>query len=1062
MDVEKIIRKLLIVIVLITVLVINTDGVLADENINFKSLTNEDGLSQGTVETMIQDKEGYIWIGTNDGLNRYNGYDIQVYRHEEDVENSIANNYIVDLQVDQEGNIWVGTANGLSKIDYKTGKIKNYNVGKEKGNLSNYNIGDILVTKDGTIYVGTSDGMNIYDKVNDQFRRIMYDSKMLSDQTIYSLAEDINGNIWVGTKNGLNKVDIKDNKVTHFYSDSNDSSIVDNYIYTLFSDENGCIWAGSLKEGVSQIDINNNKVTNFKHNPSDENTISGNTVRDIYRDKYGDIWFGTNNGICKYNEKHNEFTTYNNKIYDKNSLVDNDTFSIIEDSSGMIWVGTYAGISMFDPNNKIAHYKNDPFNKNSISENVIHGIYEDKDELLWVGTNTKGVNIINRKDDEIYQIRKSNTEIKISDDNINDITGYGNHIFIATNDGLNKIDKIGKTTTIYRVEDGLNDNNVKSLFLDSKGYLWIGSPSGLNILNTYNNDIIDVTYLLTNNGGDDIYIKTIYEDSDGNYWIGSFIDDGLVKIDPYKNKVTNYKNNPKDKNSISNNNIRSIVEDSDGYIWVGTSYGLNRLNKKDGSFERYTTKDGLPNNTIYGILIDEENNPWVSTNLGISKLNINTNTFENFNIIDGLQANEFNGTAYHKNSSGEFIFGGINGLNIFDPKELTKNNYAPNVKFGSFEVNGKEYKSINNIELRYDQNFINIEVFLPDYKNVKGMQYIYKLDGASDEWSILETNKINYSNLYPGKYEFKIKARNHNGITSDETSVKFTIKPPFWASKLAFMIYMIIIASLGYYNINRVKMLDKMVKNRTDQLSEEMEKNNKLLNKIIELERSKNNYFINLSHELRTPLNVIYSIEQLITELNKSDKVIERDKLNEYMNVVRRNTKRLLVLINNLIDTSKMESSNYTLDIRQNDIVYIVEEATLSLKNYIEGKGIKLIIDPEIEEKIINCDAYEIERCIVNIVSNATKFTPSGGSIEVIIKEYEDRVKIIIKDTGIGIDKKYHESIFNRFNQVTDFNENKGGSGLGLTITKQIIDMHNGKIFVDSEINKGSTFTIIL
>ncbi|MGL4913819.1 MAG: ATP-binding protein, partial [Romboutsia sp.] len=486
------------------------------------------------------------------------------------------------------------------------------------------------------------------------------------------------------------------------------------------------------------------------------------------------------------------------------------------------------------------------------------------------------------------------------------------------------------------------------------------------------------------------------------------------------------------------------------------------LNKTHDSFKKYTTKDGLPNNTIYGILIDEENNPWVSTNLGISKLNIKTNSFENFNIIDGLQANEFNGAAYHKNSSGEFIFGGINGLNIFNPRELTKNNYTPNVQFGSFEVNGKEYKSINNLKLRYDQNFINIEVFLPDYKNIRGIQYIYKLEGASDEWSILDTNKINYSNLYPGKYKFKIKARNHNGITSEEASVTFTIKPPFWAGKIAFGVYVLIIASLGYYNINRVKMLDKMVKNRTEQLSEEMEKNNKLLNKVIELERSKNNYFINLSHELRTPLNVIYSIEQLITGLNKSNKVIEREKLNEYMDVVRRNTKRLLALINNLIDTSKMESSNYTLDIKPNDIVYIVEEATLSLKNYIESKGIKLVIDPEIEEKIINCDAYEIERCIVNIVGNAAKFTPSGGSIEVIIKENKDKVKIIIKDTGIGIDKKYHESIFDRFNQVTDFNENKGGSGLGLTITKQIIDMHNGIIFVDSEVNKGTIFTIML
>ena len=242
-----------------------------------------------------------------------------------------------------------------------------------------------------------------------------------------------------------------------------------------------------------------------------------------------------------------------------------------------------------------------------------------------------------------------------------------------------------------------------------------------------------------------------------------------------------------------------------------------------------------------------------------------------------------------------------------------------------------------------------------------------------------------------------------------------------------------------------------------------MEKNDKLLKKVIELEKRKNNYFVNLSHELRTPLNVISSTEQLVTELNKSKDGIGKSKLNGCMQVVRRNTKRLLNLINNIIDTAKIESGSYQLNIREHDIVYIVEEATLSLKDYIERKGIELIIDPEMEEKIIKCDEHEIERCIVNLVSNAAKFTPEGGTIEVTIEDLDEKVKIIVKDTGIGIDKKYHDSIFNRFNQVIDQGtESKGGSGLGLTITKQIIDMHGGQISVESELGKGCKFIIIL
>lgn len=1059
----KVIRKIIAIVLISIILEINTLEVLAYTDINFRSLTNEDGLSQATVETMIQDKQGYVWVGTNDGLNRYNGYDFKVYRHEEEVKNSIANNYIVDIQEDGEGNIWVGTANGLSKINSENDSIKNYNVGEENGNLSHYNIGDILVTKSGDIYIGTSDGLNVYNKKEDRFENILKKPGDLSNQMIYCLAEDANGNIWVGTKNGLNKINIKENKIEYLHSGDDKNTISENSIYTLYYDKKGYIWAGTLKEGVNRIDIKTNEVVRYKYDNDNVKSISGNTVRDIHRDRYDNLWIATNNGICKLNEETGEFTTYNHKIYDKNSLVEDDTFSIMEDSGGLIWIGTYAGISIFDPNNKMKHYKNDPFDDNSINDNIIHGIHEDGEGLLWVGTNTKGVNIIDRKNNIVKHLVKSEDGNSISDDSVNDITGNETEIYIATNNGLNKIDKKTKKITIYNESDGLNDNNVRSLFLDSKGYLWIGSPDGINILNTANDEIIDIKKVLTNNGIEDTYIKSIYEDSEGIYWIGCFIEDGLVKIDPHKNTITNYKNEENNSKSISNNNIRSITEDIYGNIWVGTSYGLNKLDKKTGNFTRYTTKDGLPNNTIYGVLVDSENNPWVSTNLGISKLDIKTDSFENFSITDGLQGNEFNGCAYYKSKSGEFFFGGINGLNIFKPEELKKSNYTPEVKFGEFEVKGKKYKNIDKLKFRHDENFINIEVFFPDYKNSKGVQYLYKLEGANNDWSVLDANKINYSNLTPGKYTFKIKARNHNGILSDENSVSFVIKPPFWASGTAFLIYILIIISIVYYNINRVKRLDKMVKNRTKQLRDEMDKNNRLLNKVIELERSKNNYFINLSHELRTPLNVIHSIEQLITELNKSQNGIERDKLSEYMQVVRRNTKRLLNLINNLIDTTKIESNRYKINREYNDIVYVVEEATLSLKNYIENKGIKLIIDPEIEEKMISCDPYEIERCIVNIVGNAAKFTPEGGTIEVIIKDLDDKVKIIIKDTGIGIDKKYHKLIFDRFNQIIDANsEVKGGSGLGLTITKQIIDLHGGEIYVDSELNKGTTFTIII
>ena len=1061
MNKKYIIYMLLLIILLITT---NIVYVSAYNNINFKNITSEDGLLQGTVETIIQDDQGYIWLGTNDGLCRYNGYEFKIYKHDEELENSITNNYIVDIKQDNSGNIWVGTANGLSKIDTKTDLITNYNMNDEEKSLSHYNIGDILITKSGDVLVGTSDGLNIYNEKKDEFYRIFNKDSDLSSQFIRSLAEDENQNIWVATNNGIDKIDIKNNKnIISFKTGHGKFDISENDIYVVRYDPKGYIWAGALKEGLNRIDINTNEVKQYKNDYRDEKSLPGNYVKDILRDSSGNLWVGTDNGLAKYNEQTENFATYKNKIYDKTSLVNDEVFSIQEDESGLIWVGTYAGISMFDPNTNIEHYKKDPFDENSISDNSIHGIYEDKDGLLWVGTNSKGVNVINRKNYNVKHLNKTSKDYPISDDNINDVVGIDNKIFIATKNGLNEVDKDLKTINIYNTEDGICNNNITALFADSKKNVWIGTANGISVLNTNTNEIIDITDILTNHNIEDQYIKVIYEDSKGNYWVGCFIDGGLVKIDPNKRTIENYRNKKEDKTSISSNNIRSIVEDKNGNLYIGTSYGLNKLNESNNTFERYLEKDGLSNNTVYGLLVDDNNNLWASTNLGISKLDTNTMTFETFNIIDGFQGNEFNGRAYYKNKSGELFFGGINGLNIFRPNDINRSRYVPTVIFDEFKVNGKVYKDINNQEFKYNENTINISVFISNYKNTKNIQYMYKLEGVSDSWDISRSNNINYSDLAPGTYTLKIKARSYSGKVSDESAVKFIIKLPIWKSKAAILIYLIIITIVIYRTINSVKRLDNLVKNKTLQLTKEMEKNDKLLKKVIELEKRKNNYFVNLSHELRTPLNVISSTEQLVTELNKSKDGIGKSKLNGCMQVVRRNTKRLLNLINNIIDTAKIESGSYQLNIREHDIVYIVEEATLSLKDYIERKGIELIIDPEMEEKIIKCDEHEIERCIVNLVSNAAKFTPEGGTIEVTIEDLDEKVKIIVKDTGIGIDKKYHDSIFNRFNQVIDQGaESKGGSGLGLTITKQIIDMHGGQISVESELVKGCKFIIIL
>lgn len=512
------------------------------------------------------------------------------------------------------------------------------------------------------------------------------------------------------------------------------------------------------------------------------------------------------------------------------------------------------------------------------------------------------------------------------------------------------------------------------------------------------------------------------------------------------------------------NTIRTIVEDEENNLWIGTNSGLLKFNKIDKKFKSYTEKDGLANNIVYQILKDDDKNIWMSTNNGISKFDIKNNKFTNLSSTDGLQSNEFNGNSAYRCSNGDFLFGGIKGLNIFNPQEVLQSDYHSKINFDSFEVKGEHYLNIDGNTFSYDKNFIRVKFFTTDYRANKNVQYFYKLEGSShSDWIQITSNEVILTNLDPGKHKLRIKFRNNRGNISEEKEINFTIKPPFWKSNIAKFLYAMIIIIIIYNSINKMKKLDKLVEKRTQQLNNEMNKNKVLFNRLLEVEKSKNNYFINLSHELRTPLNVINSIEQLIRSFCRSDKELTKSKLEKYMDIMKSNTNRLLNLINNIMDKSKIENGKYKINKSQCDIVYIVEEATLTLKESIESSGIELIFDTDVEEKIINCDKYDIERCIVNLVSNAHKFTPNGGRISVTIKDLNNSVEITVEDTGIGIEKKYHDTIFDRYSQVVDKNnENKSGTGLGLAITKHIIDLHNGKIYLESEPNKGTKFIIIL
>ncbi|MGL5692966.1 MAG: ligand-binding sensor domain-containing protein, partial [Peptostreptococcaceae bacterium] len=689
--------NLKVAIISVLIFLMGTTYIYAyDNNVQFRNITTNDGLSQASAEVIFQDSKGYIWIGTSDGLNRYDGYNFKVYKYKKNSDISIASDYIFSIDEDANGNIWAGTISGVSKISLGGNKVTNYYAVKDKGNLSNNNGADILITQDGNVLVGTEDGINIYDEKSDTFNRILSEENSLTSQEIYSLDQDENGDVWIGTDNGLNKIDVKNKQIKQFYSSEEKNTISENSIYKVYCDDNGYVWIGTENQGVNKIDINTNKITRYEPKENDNESLQGGFVPNILRDRSGIIWVCTDNGLCKYNEKTDTFTTYKKKLYDAYSLINDMTISIIQDRSGLIWVGTYAGISVFNPENEIELYQSELDNKKSLNDNVIHGLYEDDNGYIWAGTKSSGVNILKRnlESDSRYEVEYVlDKDSGLSDNSINYIVGDEDIVWIGTRNGLNKVDKKDKSIKKYELDYPLANSNIKSLMLDSKDYLWIGTANGINILNTKNDEIIDITYLLDKYGINDHYIQTIYEANDGRYLLGTFKEGYTLIINPKNKNITSYR----EGDIEGQTSVYSFSED-ENYFWAGTSYGLNRIDKSTEEFKKYTEEDGLCNNNIYSIIIDDKNKIWVSTNDGISSLDSETEVFTNYNITDGLQSNEFNAGAYYKCKDGSIMFGGINGFNIFNPLEMEKENLDNKVVLEEFVVNSKSYNDINNLD----------------------------------------------------------------------------------------------------------------------------------------------------------------------------------------------------------------------------------------------------------------------------------------------------------------------------------------------------------------------------
>ena len=1033
-----------------------------NEKINFENLTIEDGLSSNFITAIFQDSRGYIWIGTDDGLNQYNGNYIVEYNYGD----GLASTYINAICEDSYGNIWVGTKGGLSIINSKTEEIKNIKYDNSKSSISHYNVTTIYKDSKNIMWVGTEKGLNKYDDESKTFIKYYdeYSGGVLTDSYITDIKEIKDEYKVIGSKCGVSIVDMQNDMIlkSSFEPEQYD------YIYNIEVDNNGDIWFAT-KNGIHKYDYESDTLNAFTID-IDEEIYSH--INYILCDENNNLWFASSNGVIKYNEENELTVLYKADKQFINSLSSDNIHCFLEDSNGLLWIGTDNGISKLNVTQQINNKINLILKENGIEETSFNSIIEDSDGDLWIGTKYHGlINILVDEEKLIRYIYDEDDINTISSNTVKYITEFKTgEITVVTDKGIDLINKHENKIIHEYVEELNNDSylGIEKIIIDNNEYYWMATNKGIVRLDPNKGEIKTYKREFEEYGLEDIKIVDIFQDKyDENIlWLAGGEYTGLIKFHKTNGIIKNYINSSLE-NCISYDVINCIQSDDNGNLWIGTNSGLNKFNIETEEFTVYSEADGMISDYVNSIIIDDNEDIWIGTNNGLCKFEIKKNKFTNYNSYYGIQGSKFNLNSSWKTKSGYLLLGTTEGVFYFNPNELyEESNKNDKVIIGSIRINNKkiDFNEEKEIKLKYNENNVIILFFLPDYRRYSGITYEYKLEGLNEKW--IYSHDISYANytvLSPGKYTFKVRAMQDNGDLTEESSITIIIKSPWWKTKIAYCFYILIIGVIIFYFWNHMKILKALVKKQTQEINEKMKENQMLYEKSIKSEKFKNDYFVNLSHELRTPINVILSTVQLINSLNK-DKDVSRKRLNYYMEIVQKSSNSLLKIINDIIDSSKIEAGSYKINKEDNvDIVYLVEETALTMRNYIKERGIELIIDPEIEEKYISCDPNEIERCIVNIIGNAIKFTPEGGRIEVFIEDNDNSVSISIKDTGIGISEEDQKFIFNRFEQGRNGNCTKvSSSGIGLTLVKYIVKLHNGSIELESKLEEGTKVTIKL
>lgn len=1011
----------------------------------FRNMAVEDGLSQNMVYSIMQDKTGFIWFGTLDGLNRYDGLRFKIFKRNNEDHSSIGSNKIISLLQDANEKIWVGTTAGIYIYDPHYENFSRFDKKTDQGESVNGLVRDLKVDAEGNIWMVVQDKGVFCLTIDEKLVRYP-----LENMNLRKMEFDYYGNVWVATYGrGLLSIDPKSSEVHEFLIDEKKKKISENYINTILSVNSNYLLVGTVTRGVQKFNLKEKTFAPFLEKGHDGHPLF---VRCMIKTKNQGLWIGTEEGIFIYDLKTMEFVNLRHFHNDPFSISDNAIHSLYQDREGGIWIGTFfGGVSYF--NDSFSHFEKyyPIIGKNSISGKSISEFCEDGEKNIWIGTEDAGLNKFN-------PATKVFTKSPVPSKNIHSLLYDNNKLWIGTfSDGLYIMNLLTQKVTSYKNSTSANsikDDNIYSIYKDSSGKIWIGSMTGLQYYDQKADNFKRVReHQITSQ------VNDILEDYKGIVWFAT-IGDGLFSYDRFSDEWQHYSSQV-DIADDSGKSIICLLQDKKNRLWIGTEgAGLCRFDPEKNSFSTVVTSNsGLPNDVIYKLIEDSNGYIWGSTNKGLFRLDSENLDVRIYTHSNGLLGDQFNYKSGFKGHDGKLYFGGVKGFVAFIPNNLKINEYIPPVVLNSFQVQNKEVsltdekkllnKSItyaNTINIPYHASIFSIGFAALSYIYPNGNRYAYKLEGRDNDWiEVDQTHQVNYSDLSPGHYVFKVKGANSDGVWNEEgISLKINILPPWYRTFWAYLFYFLMISALVYYSIHRYV---QNAKHRNELLLEELENT-----KEKEIYEAKIEFFTQITHEIRTPLSLIkIPLEEVMKDMDKSDTNWEN------LIVMQRNVDRLLKLVNELMDFRKTEAQGLNLNFIHADVISLIRDVINEFKPSIDAKGISFSTFFSSDSFYADVDREIFTKILSNLFSNALKH--SLHTIEVNFSYDEKNFELKISNDGDTIPDQFVDKIFDPFFKL---NKNILGTGIGLALVKSLVELHKGIIYCNNSEADTTTFVMIL